>query len=60
MASPCRFTDVHGLPSIENLVRSAEHTPEVISTRVTGTIPDWITGNFLRNGPGKFEYGNQT
>ncbi|CAL8336091.1 unnamed protein product [Boreogadus saida] len=60
MASPCRFTDVHGLPSIENLVRSAEHTPEVISTLVTGTIPDWITGNFLRNGPGKFEYGNQT
>ncbi|CAL8350585.1 unnamed protein product [Lota lota] len=55
-----RYTDVHGLPCIENIVRSAEDSPEVIHTTVTGTIPDWISGNFLRNGPGKFEIGNQT
>uniref|UniRef100_A0A672I795 Beta-carotene oxygenase 2b n=1 Tax=Salarias fasciatus TaxID=181472 RepID=A0A672I795_SALFA len=53
------FTDVHGLPCIEKLVRSVEETPEPISTNITGTIPRWISGNFLRNGPGKFEIGNQ-
>uniref|UniRef100_A0A673C1K5 Beta-carotene oxygenase 2b n=1 Tax=Sphaeramia orbicularis TaxID=375764 RepID=A0A673C1K5_9TELE len=53
------FTDVHGLPCIESIVRSVEETPEPITTKITGTIPEWINGNFLRNGPGKFEIGNQ-
>ncbi|XP_078023512.1 beta-carotene oxygenase 2b isoform X1 [Epinephelus lanceolatus] len=53
------FTDVHGLPSIEKIVRSVEETPEPISTVITGNIPEWINGSFLRNGPGKFEIGNQ-
>ncbi|KAF7651453.1 hypothetical protein LDENG_00110880 [Lucifuga dentata] len=52
-------TDVHGLPCIEKIVRLVEDTPEPISTDITGTIPEWISGNFLRNGPGKFEIGNQ-
>lgn len=51
------FTDVHGLPCIENLVCSADETPEPITTTITGNIPSWIKGNFLRNGPGKFEIG---
>uniref|UniRef100_A0A3Q1D0X2 Beta-carotene oxygenase 2b n=1 Tax=Amphiprion ocellaris TaxID=80972 RepID=A0A3Q1D0X2_AMPOC len=41
------------------LVCSVEDTPEPISTRISGTIPEWINGNFLRNGPGKFEIGDQ-
>ncbi|CAJ1065991.1 beta%2Cbeta-carotene 9',10'-oxygenase-like [Xyrichtys novacula] len=53
------FTDVHGLPCIENIVRSVEETPEPITTTITGKIPEWISGSFLRNGPGKFEIGNQ-
>ncbi|KAJ0063604.1 hypothetical protein NL108_004434 [Boleophthalmus pectinirostris] len=53
------FTDVHGLPCIEKIVRSVEETPEPIATNIIGTIPEWINGNFLRNGPGKFEIGNQ-
>ncbi|KAK5858365.1 hypothetical protein PBY51_002511 [Eleginops maclovinus] len=47
-----------GLETIEPLVRSVEETPEPISTEVHGTIPSWIKGNLLRNGPGKFEFGN--
>ncbi|TNN34157.1 Beta,beta-carotene 9',10'-oxygenase [Liparis tanakae] len=53
------YTDVHGLPCIEKIVSSVEDTPEPIGTTVTGTIPDWINGSFLRNGPGKFEIGKQ-
>uniref|UniRef100_A0AAR2L297 Beta-carotene oxygenase 2b n=1 Tax=Pygocentrus nattereri TaxID=42514 RepID=A0AAR2L297_PYGNA len=57
------FTDVHGLPSIEKLVCSVDETPQPITTKIRGTIPSWIHGNFLRNGPGKFDknqwWGNQ-
>uniref|UniRef100_A0A673JA58 Carotenoid-cleaving dioxygenase, mitochondrial n=1 Tax=Sinocyclocheilus rhinocerous TaxID=307959 RepID=A0A673JA58_9TELE len=34
-------------------------TPEPIPTTVKGTIPTWIHWSLLRNGPGKFEFGNQ-
>ncbi|XP_029956272.1 beta,beta-carotene 9',10'-oxygenase-like [Salarias fasciatus] len=47
-----------GLETIAPLVRSVEETPEPIPTTVQGTIPSWINGNLLRNGPGKFEFGN--
>ncbi|KAJ7996197.1 hypothetical protein DPEC_G00234560 [Dallia pectoralis] len=47
------------LECIGPLVQSVEETPEPIATKVFGTIPTWIRGNFLRNGPGKFEFGNQ-
>ncbi|KAM4567050.1 beta-carotene oxygenase 2b [Odontesthes bonariensis] len=53
------FTNVCGLPCIEKIVTSVEDIPEPIRTNITGTIPAWINGNFLRNGPGKFEIGNQ-
>uniref|UniRef100_A0AAX7T2W1 Beta-carotene oxygenase 2b n=1 Tax=Astatotilapia calliptera TaxID=8154 RepID=A0AAX7T2W1_ASTCA len=52
------YTNVRGLPSIEKIVSSVEDTPRPISTQIVGTIPEWIKGNFLRNGPGKFEIGN--
>lgn len=52
------LTTMKGLETIAPLVRSVEETPEPISTDVHGTIPSWINGSFLRNGPGKFEFGN--
>lgn len=48
-----------GLETIAPLVRSVEETPEPIPTEVQGSIPSWIHGNLLRNGPGKFEFGNR-
>ncbi|XP_066510270.1 carotenoid-cleaving dioxygenase, mitochondrial-like [Hoplias malabaricus] len=47
----------HGLESIAPLVMSVEETPEPIPTIIKGKIPSWINGSFLRNGPGKFEFG---
>ncbi|KAJ8343112.1 hypothetical protein SKAU_G00330400 [Synaphobranchus kaupii] len=49
-----------GLQCIASLVHSVEETPEPIKTTVRGNIPAWISGSFLRNGPGKFEFGNQS
>lgn len=57
-AKKCLTSTLTGLESIEPLVRTVEETPEPISTEVKGTIPSWINGNLLRNGPGKFEFGN--
>lgn len=48
----------YGLECIAPLVRSVEETPDPITTTVEGEIPAWIKGNLLRNGPGKFEFGN--
>lgn len=39
------------------LVSSAEETPDPIPSTIKGRIPSWINGSFLRNGPGKFEFG---
>ncbi|XP_056275598.1 beta-carotene 15, 15-dioxygenase 2, like [Pseudoliparis swirei] len=57
MSSRQRCPPGKGLESIERLVRSVEETPDPIPTSITGTIPTWINGSFLRNGPGKFEFG---
>ncbi|XP_007563249.1 beta,beta-carotene 9',10'-oxygenase isoform X1 [Poecilia formosa] len=59
VAKPTAKTKVvTGLESIAPLISTVEETPEPITTTVEGTIPSWINGNFLRNGPGKFEFGN--
>lgn len=50
---------LQGLETIAPLVRSVEETPEPIPTEVQGAIPSWIDGDLLRNGPGKFEFGNR-
>ncbi|XP_051934902.1 beta-carotene oxygenase 2b [Hippocampus zosterae] len=53
------FTDMHDLPCIEKIVCTVGETPHPIQTNITGKFPEWINGSFLRNGPGKFEIGNQ-
>lgn len=51
-------TTVKGLECIASLVSTVEETLEPISTQIQGIIPSWINGSLLRNGPGKFEFGN--
>uniref|UniRef100_A0A672JI00 Beta,beta-carotene 9',10'-oxygenase-like n=1 Tax=Salarias fasciatus TaxID=181472 RepID=A0A672JI00_SALFA len=52
-----RCPQAKGLESLANLVSTVEETPDPIPTTIKGTIPSWINGSFLRNGPGKFEFG---
>ncbi|XP_068594895.1 beta-carotene 15, 15-dioxygenase 2, like [Brachionichthys hirsutus] len=52
-----RCPRAEGLESVAPLVRTAEETPDPIPTSVSGNIPTWIKGSFLRNGPAKFEFG---
>ncbi|XP_005729419.1 beta-carotene 15, 15-dioxygenase 2, like [Pundamilia nyererei] len=57
LSSRQRCPQASGLECLAPLVRSAEETPDPIPTTIEGTIPPWINGSFLRNGPGKFEFG---
>uniref|UniRef100_A0A8C6UVZ9 Beta-carotene 15, 15-dioxygenase 2, like n=1 Tax=Neogobius melanostomus TaxID=47308 RepID=A0A8C6UVZ9_9GOBI len=52
-----RCPQASGLETLATLVSSVEETPDPIPTTVQGTIPTWINGSFLRNGPAKFEFG---
>ncbi|MEE6484759.1 hypothetical protein FKM82_014015 [Ascaphus truei] len=47
-----------GVECIAPLFQTVQETPRPIPTQVTGTIPKWVKGSLLRNGPGRFEFGN--
>ncbi|KAM8835628.1 carotenoid-cleaving dioxygenase, mitochondrial-like isoform 1-T1 [Synchiropus picturatus] len=49
---------LNGLESIAPLIQSTKETLEPVTAEIQGTIPAWIHGSLLRNGPGKFEFGN--
>ncbi|XP_018427126.1 PREDICTED: beta,beta-carotene 9',10'-oxygenase-like [Nanorana parkeri] len=40
------------------MFQTVPETPQPIPAKVRGTIPKWIRGSLLRNGPGRFEFGN--
>ncbi|CAH1775300.1 unnamed protein product [Owenia fusiformis] len=45
------------LGNIGDLFKTADEQPQQIEALISGTIPTWIKGGLLRNGPGKFEVG---
>jgi len=53
------FHSPKGLQCISSLVQTVEETPQPIPAKIKGHIPKWIHGNLLRNGPGKFEFGEE-
>ncbi|XP_053546289.1 carotenoid-cleaving dioxygenase, mitochondrial [Bombina bombina] len=52
------FSSQAGVECIAPLFQTVTESPQPIPTQVTGTIPKWIKGSLLRNGPGRFEFGN--
>ncbi|KAK2530369.1 Bco2 [Columba livia] len=53
------FHSPKGLQCISPLIQTVEETPQPIPAKIKGHIPKWINGNLLRNGPGKFEFGEE-
>ncbi|XP_057676668.1 carotenoid-cleaving dioxygenase, mitochondrial-like [Corythoichthys intestinalis] len=51
-------TGQKGLETIAPLICSVKETPDPVHAEIQGTIPLWINGSLLRNGPGKFEFGD--
>ena len=50
-------------PNIENVGRmfqTMKENPDPVTLKYQGRVPRWLRGSFYRNGPGKYEYGNQT
>ncbi|KAM8927667.1 carotenoid-cleaving dioxygenase, mitochondrial-like [Pelodytes ibericus] len=54
------FSNRTGVESIAPLFQTVEETPQPIPTEIIGTIPKWISGSLLRNGPGRFEFGEDS
>ncbi|XP_042330816.1 beta,beta-carotene 9',10'-oxygenase isoform X2 [Sceloporus undulatus] len=52
------FRHQKGLACLSPFFTSVEETPQVIQTKIKGQVPRWLKGQLLRNGPGKFEFGN--
>jgi len=42
------------------LYKSASELPHPVSAHVHGDIPPWLSGTLLRDGPGLFEFGEET
>ncbi|XP_067910178.1 carotenoid-cleaving dioxygenase, mitochondrial-like isoform X2 [Heterodontus francisci] len=55
---PIYYSRKKGLECLAPLFMTVEETPEPIPVKVKGEIPKWLRGILLRNGPGKFEFGN--
>lgn len=51
------FSSQAGVECIAPLFQTVQETLQPLPTSVTGTIPKWINGSLLRNGPGRFEFG---
>ena len=49
---------VHGLVDIFLLQQMLSSLTSVICLQQEGTIPGWLEGRLIQNGPGKFSFGN--
>ena len=47
------------LRDASGLYETFEDIPNPIQGNISGQIPHWLKGRFLKNGPGMFEFGNQ-
>lgn len=48
------------ITNIGRLFQTMDDHNEQITLKYTGRVPVWLRGNFYRNGPGKYEFGNDT
>ncbi|XP_072283191.1 carotenoid-cleaving dioxygenase, mitochondrial [Pyxicephalus adspersus] len=52
------FSTQANVECIAPLFQTVPENPQPIPAKVKGTIPKWIRGSLLRNGPGRFEFGD--
>ncbi|XP_076143131.1 beta,beta-carotene 15,15'-dioxygenase [Alosa pseudoharengus] len=38
--------------------QNGKETPEPVKAKISGTVPDWLQGTLVRNGPGMFSVGD--
>ncbi|XP_053307679.1 carotenoid-cleaving dioxygenase, mitochondrial [Spea bombifrons] len=52
------FSTQTSVECIAPLFQTVAETVHPVPAKITGTIPTWVNGSLLRNGPGRFEFGN--
>ena len=48
------------ITNLGRLFQTMRETPDRIKLEPEGEVPAWLEGSLLRNGPGKYEFGNET
>jgi carotenoid cleavage dioxygenase-like enzyme len=48
------------MPALARLFQNQEEQKQAIEAKVSGSIPNWINGSYVRVGPGKFDIGEIT
>ena len=48
------------ITNLGRMFQTMKENPDFIKLNPEGKIPDWLEGSLLRNGPGKYEFGNDT
>ena len=43
------------VPNLRNLVKSSPELTEPEVSEIKGRLPPWLKGNYIRNGPGKWD-----
>ncbi|CAG5104199.1 Oidioi.mRNA.OKI2018_I69.chr1.g1139.t1.cds [Oikopleura dioica] len=57
----CADDDISLTDDVGKAYQSMSEIPDPIElTEITGNIPEWLEGSIYRNGPGRYEYGNDT
>jgi len=52
------YFDPDEIDSLQSMFKSTAEHPKEIHLSATNPIPNWINGNFYRDGPGIFEWGD--
>ena len=48
------------ITNLGRMFQTMKENPDFIKLNPEGKLPDWLEGSLLRNGPGKYEFGNNT
>ena len=44
--------------AMQKAMQSADENPNRVELPVSGAVPEWLSGTLLRNGPGRWEFGD--
>ena len=56
-AKPVFIPDARLRPMGEALTRTCPEIHQPVKCEIKGKLPEWLSGSFIRLGPGKFEWG---
>lgn len=57
--TPTATSSASGPNAMQQALQSVDESPERVALPVQGSLPEWLTGMLLRNGPGRWDFDKQ-